>query len=376
MKSQNLRKLLVMVIGLFILTACGGRTEPSQSAAVEVDVQATVDAAVQATATAEALVQEMVDTAVSTAVDQAVAEVLEATAAVPPTSIPPEEITAMSEAELVALIEQTVADATVATESYADATTQATADDSVTIAEVQTIEIYVYGAEEAIALAEEMLYLYDDLYADLTYTAINDMEALIVELDELNQNLEEMMVVLGDINTTLASGLALAEETITQLETAAANATTQAAAAQAQAQAWQQLVQAEIANRIVLLDNIQPQTIAATQQEAINQVVTFLSTVQNAFEDETLSLPELTAITQMSADTVASLQSQGGPQLQTLATGIDTATMQMAAGNLNAALVGLNDVNNLVATLPDLANVPSLPAEGFSLPSRPGGIRP
>lgn len=376
MKFQNLQKLFVVVIGLFFFTACGGRTEPAPAPVDEVDVQATVDAAIQATATAEAQLQEVVDTAVSAAVDDAVADALEATAEAMSTPIPPEEIATMSEEELAALIEQIVADAAVATESYADATTQATADNTVTTAEVQTIEIYVYGAEEAIALAEEMLYLYNDLYADLTYAAINDMDALIAELDELNQNLTEIVIVLDEINTTLASGLALAEETIAQLETAAANAMTQAVAAQTQAQAWQQLVQAEIANRTVSLDSIQPQMVAATRQEAINQTVSYLTTVQNAFSDEALSLAELNAIAQMSADTVASLQSQGGPQLQTLAAGIDAATMQMAAGNLNGALVSLNDVNNLVATLPDLANVPSLPAEGFSLPTLPGGRRP
>ena len=341
MKSQTIRNLFVMIVGFLLLAGCGGGSAPAETTPPEVDVQATVDAAIQATATAEAQLQEMVDTAVSEAVDEAVAEAMEATAAAPPpTPAPstPEDVSTMSEEEMAAYIEQTVAEAVVATESYSTVTTQATADDTVTAEEVETIEIYVYGSEEAIALAEEMLMLYYELYADLTYAALDDLDALIAELDELNQNLEAMVIVLGEINTTLASGVALAEETIAQLESAAATAMTNAAAAQLQAQAWQQLVQSEIANRMIMIEQIQAQTVAASQQEAIGEVVNYLTTVQNALSDETLSLAEMNAIAQTSANAVASLQAQGNPQLQTLAAGIDTATMQMASGNFNAAL--------------------------------------
>jgi hypothetical protein len=352
---------LLMMLSLMVLAACGGGfvvPTPAEPAAAPVepaatlDVQATVEAAVAATATAEAQLQEMVDEAVAEAVDEA----LETVEAAPP----PAETETMSEEELAALIEQTVTDAVTATESYAAATTQATADTAVTSEELQTIEVYVSGAEEAIALAEELLGLYEDLYADLTYAALDDLDALVAELDQLNQNLETMTAVLIDINNNLESGLALAEDTITQLETAAVTAAANAAAAQAQAQAWQQTVQNEVASRAALLASVQPQTIAATQQEAVAQVAAYLTTVQTALADQQFTSAEFSAIVQANADVVASLQAQGGPQLQSLAAGINMATAQLAAGNFNQAALNLNDLTGLLATIPDISNLPSL----------------
>jgi hypothetical protein len=307
---------------------------------------------------------------VDEAVDEAVNEALEATAA----AAPPPETDALSEEELAALIEQSVAEAVVATESYSEATTQATADAAVTAEEVETIELYVYGAEEAIALAEEMLDLYEMLYGDLTYAALDELEALVAELEELNQNLEAMTAVLIDINNTLEAGLALAEETIAQLETAAATAAANAAAAQLQAQNWQQVVQSEVANRAALLANTQPQTVAASQQEAIAQVANYLTTVQTALGDQQFTAEEFSAIVQANADVVASLQAQGGPPMQNLAAGINQATSQLAAGNFNQALLSLNDLNGLLAAIPDLPDLPSVPSVP-SLPSLPGGGR-
>ncbi len=366
--------------GLFSLTGCGSQAEPlptaAPAAAPAVNVQATVDAAVAATATAEAQLQEAIDTAVNeavpAAVDEAVAAALEATAAAAP---PPEEAAAMTEEELAALIEQTVNEAVVATETYAATTEQATADTAVTAEEVQTIELYVYGAEEAIALAEEMIDIYYDLYGDLTYMVVDDLDALVAELDTLNQNLEAMIIVLDEMNATLEAGLALAEETIAQLETAAATAATTAATAQAQAQVWQQQVQTEVADRAASLQAIQPQTVAATQQEALNQAAAYLTTVQNAFSDEALSYAEFEAIAQSSADAVAGLQAQGGPQMQNLATMIAAATQQFAGGQMQGAFGSLNELSGLLSAIPEM---PSLPAGGFSppsLPSMPGGGR-
>ena len=361
------RKFFVFVLSLIAMTACGGETAvPVPVEQPTVDVQATVDAAVAATATAESQLQEMIDEAVGEAVNEA----LEATTVAAP---PPPETDTLSEEELAALIEQSVADAVAASESYAEATTQATADSAVTPEEVETIELYVYGAEEAIALAEELLDLYTMLYGDLTYAALDELEVLVAELAELNQNLEAMTAVLIDINNTLEAGLALAEETIAQLETAAVTAAANAAAAQLQAETWQQVVQSEVANRSALLANTPPQTVAATQQEAIAQVASYLTTVQTALGDQQFTAEEFTAIVQANADVVASLQAQGGPPMQNLAAGINQATMQLAAGNFNQAVLSLNDLNGLLAAIPDLPSVPSIP----SLPSLPsGGRRP
>jgi hypothetical protein len=89
--------------------------------------------------------------------------------------------------------------------------------------------------------------------------------------------------------------------------------------------------------------------------------------------DQQFTNEEFSAIVQASADAVAGLQAQGGPQLQSLAVGIDGATAQLAAGNFNQAALNLNDLNSMMSTIPDMPSMPSLP----SLPSLPGrGRRP
>ena len=87
----------------------------------------------------------------------------------------------MTEEELAALIDAAVAEAVAASEETATATTAATADDTLTQEEIETIEIYLSGADEAIAYAEELIEAYYGLYGELALETIELLIAIEVK---------------------------------------------------------------------------------------------------------------------------------------------------------------------------------------------------
>ncbi|MBE2197188.1 MAG: hypothetical protein IAE79_01170 [Anaerolinea sp.] len=359
-----MKRIFVIFLSLFWLTACGGRAATNTAvptlaptAAITVDVDATVAAAVAATATTQA----GMDTTIATAVA--------ATAAALPTPLPTDttEYVAMTEEELAALINTAVNDAIAATESTAVEVNSATSDEAITAAEVETITVYVSGAEEAIALAEEAIAAYYALYGDLALEAVAELAAIEAELAALNENIAAINATLIAINDTLNAGLTLAAETITQLETAAANALITVDGYQAQVDAWQQQVSTAVNARQKTLEMMQPVNVAADLPATLAQVQTYTDVMALAFADGRVSKPEMEMLLQTGVDSIASLQANGGPAMQGLAQSITTLNKQLAGGQFAQAQMGLA---GLQAQLPDLAA-----GAGITLPggNRPGG---
>lgn len=333
---------------ILITTACG------RTPAATPDTQATIDAAIAATGAAHAAQQAAIDAAVQATVtaqaislatptaaqstNQAVAELtptpaIQASDATLPAPVPAPETVTMSEEELAALIDQAVTEAILATTQYSDAAAEAAADNVVTPEEVQTVEIYVSGAEEAIALAEELLNSYAALYGDLATETIVALEEMNQSLQELTELAAAMNVTLAQINSTLAQGVTLAEETIAQLESAAQAASAKADAVQSQLQSW-------AATRPAHLAQLNPAAPAAgpgqptDPQAAIQSAFEFVQAGQQALADGSISPEELTSLAQLGANAGAVLNAQQAAQLQQLAGSVNAANQLLAQGNL------------------------------------------
>ncbi len=342
--------VILLVVGV---TACGGG-----AATATPDTEASVEAAVAATDTAQANLQATVDAAV-----QATAEAAPPTPTLPPSptvSVSPEatsvpateeyatEYVTMSEEELAALIDQAVAEAVAATQACSTATTEATADDTFTQEEVDAVEVYVMDADAAIAYAEELLYAYYDLYGELASESLELLAAIEDDLAVLAENVAAMTEMLEEINATLEQSLALAEETIAQIESTAQAIATQAEELHAQAQGWIQTVQAELENRVMAVQGIQPVAIPGDRQEAIRTAFDYVDAVRQALGDNKISQAELETIAQLGANASAGLDAHGGLQLQRLSGSIEDITGQIARGQLPQAQANLG---NLEASL-------------------------
>lgn len=374
MKKQIIFPFTFFLAGL-LLVGCGA-VAPSQLPTATPDVAATVEAAVQATAVAQAQLQQQIDTAVDAAlteaqidqtvdaaVDTAVAEAIDPAveAAVDAAFA---EYATQSEAELAAAIDTAVDEAVTATESYATATTSASSDGTVTTDEVQTIEVYVSGAEAAVEEAEVLIEAYYELYGDLAQQAVGELSAIESELDDIDNSIDSMNATLDEINQTLEAGLELADETIAELQTTADTATAAAQAAQVQAQAWSQNVQSEVENRAAHLQTLSPTSIAANPQEALQQVTQYVDTVNAATLDNMISQGELSQIAQLGANATAGLEAQGIPQLAQLSGAINQVTQQLSRGDLSQAGLELGNLQAGFSGLPDLSQLGNLPGAG------------
>lgn len=337
----------VLILSVLVLsTACGNNPLATP------DTQSTIDAAVAGTATTQANIQSTIDAAV-----QATAT---ANAAIPAPTPSVEYIT-MTEEELAVLIDQAVADAVATTQATADATTQATADDTLTQEEVTTIEVQVAGAEEAIALAEELLYAYYGIYGELATESLYLLQEVEDDLALMAESTAALATALADINNTMAQGVALADETINELEAVAQAAGTKAVEAQAQREAWKGGLQQEWQNRTSQALNVQPNAVADDRANAVQSAFSYLDTVRESLADNKLSPNELAQIAQLGANASAGLNAQGGPQLQQLSGNINRITEQLARGQLTHARESLGALEGALGNRPSLPSRPSRP---------------
>jgi D-arabinose 1-dehydrogenase-like Zn-dependent alcohol dehydrogenase len=205
LKFQN---VVSVFLTMLLLAACG---LPSGTAD-----QDAVNTAVAGTQVAQALAQATVNANALTAMPAT------------PTPGPTVEYVTLTEEELAALIDQAVAEAVAATEQTTATVYYATEDDAVTSDEVEYVYGYYYYADYYVEYAEDLIAEYYALYSDLAYEMIAELNAIEAELNQMNETLSSIDQSLQEISSTLSQGLALAEETITQLETAAQTAQTNA----------------------------------------------------------------------------------------------------------------------------------------------------
>lgn len=368
--KRNTRLTLSLSLLIVAAVSCG-RTAPASPPTQTPDTQATVNAAIAATASAEQSIQATIDAATA------------ATAAAMPTQPPSEpeaespdstvEYSTMTEEEMEALIDEAVTEATAATQQCSTAATDATADNTLTEEELAYVYDYYYLADEAIALAEELIYVYYDLYGELAYETIELLIAVEEDLSAMAESAEAIYVALEEASNTLDQGLDLAEETITKLNNAAQAASANVAEAQAQIQNLASTAQNERENRANEVLTLPPSQVPANRLETLQGAVDYLDLVRNSLADDKITFDELSVIAQLGANVTAGFQANGGPAFQGFSGSLNDITAQIARGQLPQARSGLGNFATSLGSIPGLPSKPSgtLPGGGLTRPSRP-----
>lgn len=281
--------------------------------------------------------QDAIDTAVAgtqmaTVLAQATANA-NALTAMPatPTPGPTIEYVTLTEEELAALIDEAVAEAVSATQQTTAAVTTTTGDGTMTYDEVEYVYPYYTYAEYYVAYAEELLYAYYDLYGALAYEMFYALQAIEAELAQLNDTLTLVGASLDEISSTLSQGLALAEDSVAQLQSAAAQAQQHAAAMQTQAQVLLATLQTDQQNRLDAIAALQAQEVATDRLGALQSGFQFIDFANNALADDRLSRDELLGLAQLGVNAQAGFQNFAGAG----GLGRDALDLGQFSGNFN-----------------------------------------
>jgi DNA repair exonuclease SbcCD ATPase subunit len=288
----------------------------------------------------------------------------------------------MTEEELAALIDQAVADAVAATEQTTAAVTSTTSDTSVTSDEVAYVYDYYYNADYYVEYAEDLLNEYYNLYSDLAYEMIAELNAIENELNQLNSTLSSIDSSLQQINSTLQQGLEVAQDTIDQLNNAAQQTQSHAAELKSQAQDMAAVLQADQQNRLDQMAQIQPNNIPTDKLAALQTGFQFIDEAKLAMGDNKLSRDELMNLAQLGANAQAGFQkfggaaggqipglANGGPDLTQFSAKFSELTTQFARGQMPQARAGLDGFERSLGQRP--SGGPSRPGGGPGLPGRP-----
>lgn len=274
------------------------------------DTQATVEAAIAATGAAQAAAATA-QAGVQVTIDAAVAAT---SAAQPPTPTAgqPVEYVEMSEEELEALIDQAVNEAVAETTAASEAATQASGDNSVTQEEVDSIEVVVSGAEEAIALANELIEAYYGLYGELAVESVQTLVEIEQELEAMAESLTALTQALVEIETALAQGAAVTQAAVNQLASAAQQVSNLHQAVN-KLQEWLNKTPLDRENRANQVLSIRPDANASTDLlSTLSAAFGFMDEIRNALGDNKLSREELGRIAQLGANASAGLTAHGG----------------------------------------------------------------
>ena len=348
-----LRTIVLTLILTALIVACGlptGTADPN-----------IVNTAVAETQMAQVLAQATVNSNALTAMPAT------------PTPGPTVEYVTLTEEELAALIDQAVAEAIAATEQTTNNVYYVTEDDTVTTEEVEYVYSYYYYADYYVDYAEQLMAEYYNLYSDLAYEMINELNAIEAELNQMNDTLSSIDQSLQQISSTLEQGLALAEETITQLETAAQTAQTNAQELKSQAQDMMTVLQADQQGRLNQIGQIQPDNIPTDKLSALQTAFSFVDFANQALSDNKLPRNELTNLMQLGKNAQAGFQQFGGadaigPDVTQFAGKFDEIGQQFARGEINRGRENLNGFEGSLGSRPSFGNGQGGPGGG-----RPGG---
>lgn len=317
---------LAITVLLIMVTSCGAPTSSE-----ELDTQ--IQTAIAETAQAEATFQVAVDQAVEATV-----------IAMPPTPSPQPTVDpyTLTEEELAALIDASCEEAAAASIEASAATTQAASDGTYTEEEIYDTMYYVYDAEAAIAYAEELLYLYDDLYGLYASEALNLLYAV-------EDDLAELAAAMLEVEAILSLGAETASAALEQLNTTLESIQPKAEEVRNKAQEYKDNLPAVLAERENSFANLAPTEIASDRDGAILQVYTYLDSVKAAFGDRKISPDELGQIAQLAANAQAGINQSGGPLLKGFGGNIEGITRSISRGDWPSAQ---RDLGGFEASLP------------------------
>jgi len=369
-KEISLTLVTVLLVVTPLACSLGTSTETP-------DTQATIDAAIAATSTAAANMQATVDAAVEATA--AAGSDTQATDVAAPTPTPAAEYVTMTEEEMAVLIDQSVTEAVAAMETASAATADAAADSTLTAEEAEVVELYVMAAEEAIVIAEELINAYYGLYADLAYETLYLLEDIEDDLATMAEYAVLITTILEANSETIEQGLALAEETITQLQDTAQLAYTVSSEAHAQSQEWRTNLSSELDSRAANVLAVPPNQVATDRLGALVSGFQYVDGTRGALDDNRITQSELANIAQLGANASASLEAHGGPQLQQRSGSIDDITQKIARGQWSQARTGLGDLEKSLGSRPEMPDRPPIEAPDrpeIEKPDRPGIEKP
>ncbi len=328
---------------LVSLSACSLGAQPTPTPDVQATVQAAVDTAVKTKLPAPADtptpdLQATVNAAVQATAQAgqgSVAVVVQATVVSMPTPSPlpaagDAYYYSLSQEELAALVDESVDAAMTASAQTTAVTTQATSDGSVSDGDVQTVQVYVSLSEQTVANAQALITAYQDIYGDYA-------SDYLVILNEIEQDLAAIAQSTAEIASILDQGAQAATQAIQQLNSAAQTTQVKAAEAQAQAQSRQQKFQSDMQKRLEELINIKPIQVATDPQGAVQETFQYLDSLKQALNGKKINSADLKQIIQLGVNASAGLKTQGGPQLQRFANGIDNLNQQVVRGEFPQA---------------------------------------
>lgn len=284
---------ITSILFISFLAACTMDVSPNAQ-------QDMVNTAVAGTQMAEVLAQATVNANALTAMPAT------------PTPGPTIEYVTLTEEELVALIDQAVAEAVSACEQVTQAASAATGDDMVTEDEVQYVYTYYDYTDYYLDYAEELLSTYYDLYADLAQEMIAEFNAIEEELAQLNDTMTQISDSLAEISDTLSQGLEVAQESIAKLENAAQQAQSQAAMLQEERQDITSTLQTDQQHRMEEISQIQPSNIPADRTSALEAGFQFIDFANSALTDGKISRDELVGLAQLGANAQAGFKNIAG----------------------------------------------------------------
>ncbi len=350
--KKSFAALLIVIVLILSTLACGAGAP--QAAPATPDINAAVNTSVAATAAAGQSVDATIAASVSGTATAASADAASATAA-SAAATPPVEVVQMTEEELAALIDQSVAEAVAAVEQTSTATDEATADGSMDQNETQEIYVTAVAADEAVAYALELVYAYEDLYGELAEEGLALMQEIENDLDDMNQNLDVMLKALEDMNTSLQQGMELATETITQFQNTARAASAKAQQVQAEAQGYVQNLPAQMEGRVSTMLAVQPDNVPADLQSSVQAAFAYLDGARQAMADHKLTSQELQEIACLGANASAGLKQFGGAKFTSLADaigGVQGITALLARGQFDSAMQGLGGLEGSLGERP------------------------
>jgi hypothetical protein len=151
-------------------------------------------------------------------------------------------------------------------------------------------------------------------------------------LAEASATATDLLVEMG---LSLATGLAIRSEVITQLQDLAQVAATQAQEIKDAVIDWESGFKGGLESRADKFINIQPDQVAGDRRDSLQLATDYRNEVRSILQGGgKITLFQMTRITQMGANASNSLRGVGGPEMQNLSSRIDGMTRQISRGEL------------------------------------------
>ena len=217
------------------------------------------------------------------------------------------------------------------------------------------------AANQAILYAEQLLTAYSQVYGDLAYAALDEVNQIEQELASMSSSISTLDSTLDAVNTTMQQGQALAEDTINQLETAAQAASANLPQTQEQVKNWQQHTDKGREDRANQIGSIQPNNVPTDLQSTIRDAFSFVDQINVALGDGKFNMDELTQIAQLGANVSAGFSKHGGIKMQGMSGKVNDITMNLARGQFPKARGGAADFERGLGQRPTNLPKPSIP---------------